>query len=162
MKTSCLRFLLFPHLVTAIGIYTAPDKVLADHVYKSTYTPSWIDCIEICSAQTKCISYNYIYKGTEEGFCELNNCGFLDQCNAESGLLFSPVHIFQQVRQDTVRFICCQRERENNAHLFFISIPVINPHSFNIADMFKLFFVLISSLFLGKEVHLWSVEQNGQ
>ena len=133
MKTSCLRFLLFPHLVTAIGIYTAPDKVLADHVYKSTYTPSWIDCIEICSAQTKCISYNYIYKGTEEGFCELNNCGFLDQCNAESGLLFSPVHIFQQVRQDTVRFSCCyccqyicvesrerEREREREQCTFIL------------------------------------------
>ena len=88
--------------LTRSSAHTFRGKVLFNHVYKSTPSASWMVCVQMCSSDESCFSYNYKADGEAQGLCELNNCGFPDECSGTDELLFAVEYVFHQLRQATV------------------------------------------------------------
>ncbi|XP_044173731.1 uncharacterized protein LOC114952938 [Acropora millepora] len=75
--------------------FTSYNNVLAGFVYQATEMLDWLECIQACQQDVRCISYNFWSSfGTK---CELNSCGFVDECSAEKMLIWFRGGIFQQV-----------------------------------------------------------------
>lgn len=80
--------------------FTSYNNVLAGFVYQATEMLDWLECIQACQQDVRCISYNFWSSfGTK---CELNSCGFEDECSAEKMLIWFRGGIFQQVKQAKV------------------------------------------------------------
>ena len=80
--------------------FTSYNNVLVGFVYQANETLDWLECIQACQQDVRCISYNFwSSSGTK---CELNSCGFEDECSAENMLIWFRGGMFQQVKQAKV------------------------------------------------------------
>ena len=84
------------------AVFTFTNKTLVGFAYKTTENVDWLHCIEDCQQDASCFSYNF-WPGTFGGKCELNNCGFEDECSAQTMLIWGPGWIFQQLKNTQVR-----------------------------------------------------------
>ena len=86
--------------VVEVRSFTSYNNVLAGFVYQATEMLDWLECIQACQQDVRYISYNFWSSfGTK---CELNSCGFEDECSAEKMLICFRGGIFQQVKQAKV------------------------------------------------------------
>ncbi|KAM7432555.1 biological adhesion [Porites harrisoni] len=77
------------------------------HVYQTLHTNDWLHCVFVCSADTRCISYNFHQKG----LCELNSCAVDDMFDLNKWGVHSSGFVFQQLR-DTNKGKCQTRSLE--------------------------------------------------
>lgn len=72
------------------------------HVYQTLHTNDWLHCVFVCSADTRCISYNFHQKG----LCELNSCAVDDMFDLNKWGVHSSGFVFQQLRDtNKVHFV---------------------------------------------------------
>ena len=80
----------------AVGTITDFNKALAGFTFHTIQNIDWLHCIEACTVDNRCISYNFLHLKSN-GTCEMNHCGFADECAKESMLLYVPGCLFQQL-----------------------------------------------------------------
>ena len=81
---------------------TENNRVLVGHVFQQLHTRDWLNCIQACHDEPRCISYNYERSAGANGLCELNNGGVEDLCGRDKSLIHSVRFVFQQIREDKV------------------------------------------------------------
>ena len=81
----------------AFHSHTYSDKILLGSAYRTLNTSDWLLCIDACSSDSNCASYNY-----DGDLCELNECGLDRNCDGEMALIYSQGHVFQQLRENEV------------------------------------------------------------
>ncbi|KAL9978878.1 hypothetical protein ACROYT_G016460 [Oculina patagonica] len=86
-------------ITTAFHPVTENDHILVGHVFQQLYTREWLNCIQDCHDEPRCISYNYERSAGANGLCELNDCGVDDLCDRKKALIYSKGFVFQQIRQ---------------------------------------------------------------
>lgn len=82
---------------------TVFNKALVGFAYKTNENADWLHCILACQQDDSCISYNF-WPGELDGRCEMNICGFEEECSADSALFWVPGGVFQQLKPIQVRF----------------------------------------------------------
>ena len=100
-----LSFLILVGSTFAFHPTTVPSHVLLGHVYRSLQDCEWLNCIQTCHEDPKCISYNFIPSMHGLGVCEMNDCGLEDFCGKKTQLVFSNGAFFQQLASLEVRSI---------------------------------------------------------
>ena len=80
---------------------TENNHVLVGHVFQTLYATDWLNCIQACHYEPRCISYNYQRSAGANGLCELNDCGVEDR---DKLLIYSPGFVSQQIREGKVSF----------------------------------------------------------
>ena len=90
---------LMQQIISANYLVTDHNRVLAGHSFKELYTTNWLNCIQACYDEPKCISYNYQRSGAENGVCELNDSGVENLCDRDEVLIYSSGFVFQQIRK---------------------------------------------------------------
>ncbi|XP_073232293.1 C-reactive protein 1.4-like [Porites lutea] len=80
---------------------------IIENVYQTLNTNDWLHCVFVCSADTRCISYNFHQKG----LCELNSCAVDDMFDLNKWGVHSSGFVFQQLR-DTNKDKCQTRSLE--------------------------------------------------
>lgn len=102
LALSYLLSVYLPNSSKEVNAFTAFNKTLVGFAYNTTENEDWLQCIQTCHQDVSCISYNF-WRGKASGTCQLNNCGFENECSAESSLIWAPGCIFQQVEPIQVR-----------------------------------------------------------
>ena len=87
--------------VLAFKSFTVVNHVLVGHVLTSFHSSDWIDCIEACQKEARCVSYNYKFINPD-GLCELKDHGVDTDCQRRETLIYSPSFVFQQIRDTKV------------------------------------------------------------
>ncbi|KAL9978996.1 hypothetical protein ACROYT_G016585 [Oculina patagonica] len=78
---------------------THNNHVLVGHVFRQLFAKDWLNCIQACHDEPRCISYNYEKKlAGANGLCELNDCGVEDLCDCDKSLIYTVGSVFQQIR----------------------------------------------------------------
>lgn len=90
---------LMQQMISANYLVTDHNRVLAGHSFKELYATNWLNCIQACYDEPKCISYNYQRSGAENGVCELNDSGVENLCDRDEVLIYSSGFVFQQIRK---------------------------------------------------------------
>ena len=80
---------------------TRSDTVLSNIFYKSIGKTDWLACLEACSSDADCISYNF---KLPEGPCELNKCGVENARDDSAVLVYERGYTFHQLRQFEVMY----------------------------------------------------------
>ena len=91
----------FKTATTALQPLTENNHVLGGHVFKWLYPTDWLNCIQACHDEPRCISYNYQRSAGANGLCELNDCG-VEERDGDKLLIYSPGFVFQQIRERKV------------------------------------------------------------
>lgn len=95
--------------------FTVQNHILPKGKTLRSFSTDWFGCVESCSQDLKCASYNYWFadnsEDTKDGICDLNSCGVSQQCgnaNSRKNLVFQNGAIYQQLREIQVwcHFIC--------------------------------------------------------
>jgi hypothetical protein len=58
---------------TYMDVLLEPNKKLENYVYNSTRAISTLECVDHCSQDDRCMSFNFNKKIGNGGLCELNN-----------------------------------------------------------------------------------------
>lgn len=98
---NCILWILrcsFLSLITQV--FTKDDLVVKDHllvghVFQTVNTDGWLNCVQVCFNEPRCISYNF---KISNGTCELNDCGLEEMCHLDMSLIYSRGFVFQQLR----------------------------------------------------------------
>ncbi|XP_078366844.1 neuronal pentraxin-2-like [Oculina patagonica] len=98
---NCMLWILrytFLYLITQV--FTKDDLVVKDHllvghVFQTVNTDDWLNCIQVCFDEPRCISYNF---KTRKSTCQLNDCGLDEMCDRDKSLIYSRGFMFQQIR----------------------------------------------------------------
>ncbi|XP_032241628.2 uncharacterized protein LOC116620137 [Nematostella vectensis] len=121
MKNYLLFVFLFSILKSCClyNTFTVQNAVSARNPLGSYPAIDWLECLNICSEKSSCISYNFRNDGDEET-CILYNYGFQNACEAKEKLIFKDGFVFQQIREEMLEDIFYQydpSERKTSAEI---------------------------------------------
>lgn len=77
-----------------VGDFTFQNRFLPNSYFQSFFVKDWLQCIEACTNDASCISYNYFSSSK----CQLNKYGFQNRCEASKYLLVSQGDVFHQIK----------------------------------------------------------------
>jgi len=100
-----LQFSKHPNIL-AFQPITENNHLLVGHVFHEFYAGDWLNCIQACHDEPRCVSYNYQRSPGGNGLCELNMCGVERLCHRHSSLIYVMGFVFQQIREGKVRVSC--------------------------------------------------------
>ena len=76
------------------GGFTIQNSLLNGSVFKTYVGMEWLSCVEECTREAICFSYNFF---PAEKICELNKSGLKDRCNADNILIRRTGWIYQEI-----------------------------------------------------------------
>ena len=82
-------------LVFAKDDLVLKDDLLTNHVFLTIYTDDWLNSVQVCLDEPRCIAYNF---KINHGPCELVESGLQDICHRYDSLIYSRGFVFQQLR----------------------------------------------------------------
>lgn len=77
-----------------VGDFTFQNRFLPNSYFQRFFVKDWLQCIEACTNDASCISYNYFSSSK----CQLNKYGFQNRCEASKYLVVSQGDVFHQIR----------------------------------------------------------------
>ena len=97
----CVFIIQFCDLAAGRFLGTFVNRYLPGYVIKTVSVSGWLECIEECNNDMRCISYNYHFK---DGVCEINDYGVQLQSHAygTERLITRSYSIYHQLRATTV------------------------------------------------------------
>lgn len=132
-----LAFLSLRYQVIAYHHLVVKDHVLVGHAFQTIRTSDWLSCLQACSADPRCASYNV----NKHKSCELNDSGIEDKCDPNESLIHSDGAIFQQLRKVHIcrklvgSFIVSTVRRNQESYQFTESEKYV--HDFSICSVQK-------------------------
>ncbi|XP_022792600.1 uncharacterized protein LOC111331702 [Stylophora pistillata] len=103
MIKKLLRFtfllLLNQAITSTLHLSTENNHVLVEYAFKHFFARDWLNCIQACHDEERCISYNYERSKGANGFCELNDCGVEKFSHENRLLIYSLGFVYQQIRK---------------------------------------------------------------
>lgn len=107
-RTNCSLFCTF--LAVLAGLltslvdcsFTFKGGILVGHWFQELRVNDWYECLSECASNGECVSYNLIM-AKHDLICELNDCGFENNCEVERNLIKGSGYIFHQLSEVKVR-----------------------------------------------------------
>ena len=110
MTDQLLRFTFLLALIQgpitlALHPSTENNHILVGYAFKQFFSRDWLNCIQVCHDESRCISYNYERSAGADGLCELNHCGVEELSYRDRLLIYSSGFVYQQIRRRKVGFL---------------------------------------------------------